>query len=105
MKTNKATTQYIKENRFSVYSFVSDKRSEAIISCDIFTAFHFIAKNNAQGKKTILIAETSIGSLDRLNHEVIQYETVLKERVPYHWMKRYECVYNDCRDCWEPAFR
>lgn len=105
MRTQKQKLEYLKENKFSIYTFVNGARESSITHCDAIRAFYEMAKWNAKGRRTVLIAETSIGALDRVNHEVIKYEEENKERAPYTFILRYECVYNETLERWEPSFK
>lgn len=76
IKTQKQKLEYLKENRFSVYSFVNGVRSDSLVHCDAIRAFHELARWNAIGRQVVLVAETSIGALDSVDKIVINYETL-----------------------------
>lgn len=105
IKTQKQKLEYVKENRFLVYLFVDGKRSESIVSCDIFTAFHSLAKWIAEGEKVVLVAEIEEGYLDHVNKLVIEYEEMNRKRIPHYRLYQYSCVYNQTLERWEPAFK
>lgn len=97
--------RYNKE-RFNIYVFKEGVRFSSIVNCSVFDVIEEMARNLAIGdRQFVLVAETSIGSLDRINQEVWKYEEENKCRVPYMYMKKYHCIYDRGQEYWIPYFR